>query len=277
MRRDNTRLVRYRMQEEELLAAARRAVELGFRTVVLQSGEGPWWSPRRLAGVIKEIKSWGVAVTLSVGELEYRDYLLLKEAGADRYLLRHETADPLLFAQMKPDTTMEKRQRCLWWLKELGYETGAGCIVGLPGQTLESLVEDLLFMQELQPEMAGIGPFIPHPDTPLAQAPPGSPLLALKVLALTRLILPGANLPATTATAVASRGGREAALLCGANVVMPDITPLSLRVHYEIYPGKGQADLEKDPYRYWQEKLESLGRVVGQDVGGQPPTPFHLD
>lgn len=270
LRRENRRLSRYRMTAREMIRAAEEAASQGFKTVVLQSGEDPYWTPKRLAEVVKEIKKLGVAVTLSVGELTYEDYAFLREAGADRYLLRHETADPSLFAQLKPDSSLARRRQCLEWLKELGYETGAGCMVGLPGQSLESLAEDVLFMRELQVEMAGIGPFIPHPDTPLGKASPGSPFLTLKVLALTRLCLPYANLPATTATGVAQKGGREAALLCGANVVMPDVTPHHYRLLYQLYPGKAQADPHPNAFAYWQERLWALGRTVGQDPGFSP-------
>ncbi|MGO0122839.1 [FeFe] hydrogenase H-cluster radical SAM maturase HydE [Desulfothermobacter acidiphilus] len=267
LRRDNRRLARYRMSEAELLEAAAAAVAQGFKTIVLQSGEDPLWPPQRLAPVVQEIKSLGVAVTLSVGELTYEDYALLRRAGADRYLLRHETSDPELFARLKPDSSLARRLQCLAWLKDLGYETGAGCMVGLPGQSMESIAEDILLMKELEVEMAGIGPFISHPDTPLGQEPPGSPLLALKVVALARLHLPYSNLPATTAAGVAQERGREAALTWGANVVMPDVTPHRYRLLYQLYPGKAEVDATANAFDHWQQRLLELGREVGKDLG----------
>jgi biotin synthase len=262
LRRGNRILRRYRMPPEEIVALARRAAGHGFRTVVLQAGEDPYYTPSLLAGVVREVKRLGVQVALSVGELARADYALLREAGADRYLLRHETADPGLFAGLKPDTSFKRRCRCLRWLKELGFETGAGPMVGLPGQTIGSLADDILLMRDLGVAMAGIGPFVPHPSTPLATAAPGSVFLTMKVLAVTRLCLPFANLPATTAVGAAAAGGREAALRCGANVVMPDITPLRYRQLYEIYPGKWRVDPREGSFARWQEHLKLLGRTA---------------
>lgn len=262
LRRQNKFLPRYRMAPEEIFRVAQAAAAYGFRTVVLQAGEDGGFPPRLLAEVVRELKALGLTVTLSVGELSREEYALLREAGADRYLLRHETADRKLFAKLKPDTTFERRYQCLLWLQELGYETGAGCIVGLPGQTKGSLADDILLMLGLKVPMAGIGPFIPHSATPLRDASPGSLELTLRVLALTRLVLPTANLPATTATSVAARGGREAALRAGANVIMVNVTPSVYRRHYAIYPGKWQVDKSVDPFAYWRERLKELGRRV---------------
>ncbi|PMP65030.1 MAG: [FeFe] hydrogenase H-cluster radical SAM maturase HydE [Thermodesulfobacterium geofontis] len=257
IRRDNKELKRYRMKEKEILAEAEKLVLKGFKTIVLQSGEDPLWDAKRLSKVVKEIKKFGVAVTLSVGELDYKDYAILREAGADRYLLKHETIDKKLFSWLKPDTTLEKRIRCLFWLKELEYEVGAGCIIGLPGQTLDSLIDDLLFLQELKPDMVGHGPFIPHPKTPLAGFPYGNPELVLKIVALTRIILPYANIPATTALGVINPVYRIKAFYAGANVIMPDLTPEKYKTFYEIYPGKG---IQKFDLNGWLETFRKMGR-----------------
>ncbi|WP_353684476.1 [FeFe] hydrogenase H-cluster radical SAM maturase HydE [Thermodesulfovibrio sp. 3907-1M] len=256
IRRDNRKLTRYRMTEKEIVELACDAVNAGFKTVVLQSGEDPFWSVKKLSKVVREIKKFDVAVTLSVGELSYKDYAMLREAGADRYLLKFETSDKKLFKALKPDTTFEKRVQCLKWLKELGYETGSGVIVGLPGQTLESLAEDIILMKELELDMLGVGPFIPHPETPLKDAPIGNPLITLKTLAIMRILLPKANIPATTALRTISPELGIKALQAGANVVMPDITPEKYRTFYEIYPGKGQS---KGSYEFWKNFLNSIG------------------
>lgn len=255
IRRDNRKLRRYRMLEKEIIAQVEKIITSGFKTVVLQSGEDPIWSSRRLANLVKEIKKLGIVVTLSIGELTYREYSLLKEAGADRFLLKHETIDEKLFSWLKPDTTLPKRIRCLYWLKSLGYEVGCGCIIGLPGQRLDSLIEDLMFIQELKPEMVGHGPFIPHPQTPLASFPPGSPHLTLRLIALTRIILPQANIPATTALGVLAPFLKFKAFLCGANVLMLDLTPTIYRTHYEIYPGKGRHVINLNTYLDFFKKI----------------------
>lgn len=259
IRRDNKRLKRYRMEAKEIISEAEKLISKGFKTIVLQSGEDPFWDAKKLAEVVKEIKKFGVFVTLSVGELSYEDYKILREAGADRYLLKHETADKKLFSWLKPDTTFEKRMRCLLWLKELGYEVGAGCIVGLPGQTVYSLVDDLLLLQELKPHMVGHGPFIPHPETPLAGFPPGNPELTLRMVAITRIILPQANIPATTALGVIDPSYRVKAFEAGANVIMPDLTPEKYKLFYEIYPGKG---FQKFDLNGWLEIFKKFGRTT---------------
>ncbi|KUK41248.1 MAG: Radical SAM domain protein, partial [Clostridia bacterium 62_21] len=193
LRRDNRRLARYRMTAEEILAAARRARFEGYRTIVLQAGEDPAYETAELARLVYRMKTeLDVAVTLSLGDLKRDAYRELRAAGADRYLLKHETSDPLLFARLRPGTTLADRVKRLHWLRELGYQVGSGNIVGLPGQTMDTLADDILLLKELDVEMAGIGPFIPHPETPLAACPPGSLELTLKVLAVTRLLLPWA-------------------------------------------------------------------------------------
>ncbi|OPY71078.1 MAG: Biotin synthase [Syntrophorhabdaceae bacterium PtaU1.Bin034] len=239
LRRDNRTLERYRMSAEEILDAAREGAQAGLKTIVLQSGEDPFYTGEMLAGLIVRLKEeHGVAVTVSVGDRKKADYRLMRKAGADRYLLKHETADPELFTKLRPGTTLEGRIRRLVWLKELGYQVGSGNMVGLPGQTIESIADDILLLRELDVEMAGIGPFIPHYGTPLAGCTTGDVGMTLKVLAVARIALPFTHLPATTALGSIHPEGRQLALARGANVVMPDITPVRYKKLYEIYPNK---------------------------------------
>lgn len=242
LRRANKRLKRYRMSVEEIVDVAGEASELGFRTVVLQSGEDPWYTGEKIAEIVRKIKkSFNIAVTLCVGEREGWEYALWKECGADRYLLKHETIDSSLYRRLHPDMdmTLEGRIERLKILKKLGYQIGAGNMIGLPGQTLESIADDILFMKEMNVDMAGIGPFIPHPETPLSYVRhPGSSELVLKTLAILRIVMKTILLPATTALATVDPMGREKGLLAGANVIMPNLTPIHYRVHYEIYPNK---------------------------------------
>ncbi|MCR4400051.1 MAG: [FeFe] hydrogenase H-cluster radical SAM maturase HydE [Syntrophomonadaceae bacterium] len=261
-------LVRYRMAPEEIVATARRAARAGFRTVVLQSGDDFHYSRETVADIIRAVKSAGVAVTLSLGERPFQDYRLWRQAGADRYLLKFETADAALYARLHPGQTLAQRLRCLEELASLGYQTGSGNIVGLPGQALQSLADDLLLMRSLGVEMAAIGPFVPHPSTPLSGEVPGETGLVLRVLALARLLMPRVHLPATTALGTVAGDGRARALRAGANVLMLDVTPAPYREHYEIYPGKGRdgAGVEQA----WQQAgrwLAGQGRPVAQDAG----------
>ncbi|MEW6726638.1 MAG: [FeFe] hydrogenase H-cluster radical SAM maturase HydE [Bacillota bacterium] len=269
LRRDNRRIRRYRMTPQEILAAAHRARQGGYRSIVLQSGEDPGFALDDLARVVKRIKeTLDVAVTLSLGDRSRDDYRRLRDAGADRYLLKHETADPALFARLRPGTTLESRLERLRWLQELGYQVGAGSIVGLPGQTCETLAADILLLQSIGVEMAGIGPFIPHPDTPLGSSPPGSTDTTLKILAVTRLLLPRTHLPATTALATLDPEGRRRALAAGANVVMPDVTPAPYRQHYAIYPGRSRPQGGGEAsFARWERELRAIGRQVGTGYG----------
>lgn len=246
LRRDNKSLPRYRLGEDEILEAAGKAASLGFRTVVLQSGEDLYYSTAAIARIIERIKQkHDLAVTLSLGERSREDYRVWREAGADRYLLKHETADERLFRFLKPGGDLRERVRCLHWLKELGYQTGSGNMVGLPGQTPATLAGDILLMRDLRVEMAGIGPFLPHHATPLGNTTGGTLELTLKTLAVTRLCLPGAHLPATTALSTLAPDGRRLALGCGANVIMPNLTPPGVRDKYLIYPQK--SDITEQP------------------------------
>ncbi|MGV8079628.1 MAG: [FeFe] hydrogenase H-cluster radical SAM maturase HydE [Syntrophales bacterium] len=271
LRRDNRDVVRYRMDEDTVLAAVRGIRDRGIGTVVLQSGEDPAYSRDDLCRIIGRIKDeTGLAVTLSVGEWSREDYRAFREAGADRYLLKHETASPDLYRRLRPGCVLENRLRCLKDLRDLGYEVGAGNMVGLPGQTPEILADDLLLVRSLDADMLGIGPFIPHPGTPLAGLPGGNLARTLRVLALARLLTRNTNIPATTAVGTLQPEGRIRALRAGANVVMPDFTPESLRARYDIYPGKSTVPDGDILLARLREDLALLGRQIGAGPGGRP-------
>lgn len=235
----NKSLERYRLTDEEILESAAKIASDSIKTIVLQSGEDPALDPQRLAAIIREIKTrHGIAVTLSVGERPREDYALWKKAGADRYLLKIETTDKGLYDSLHSGMSFENRLRCLRDLKELGYETGSGIMVGLPGQTPRSIANDILFFKEWGFDMVGIGPFIPHGKTQLAGTQPGDVNLVLKTLALTRIVMKKVNLPATTALGSIEKDYRADGLKAGANVLMPNYTPAKYKRLYEIYPNK---------------------------------------
>lgn len=268
LRRDNREVPRYRLEAPMILEFGRRAAELGYKTLVMQSGEDEFFTPERLGPVLAELKKLGVALTLSIGEKSREEYAALRAAGADRYLLRIETTDKELYEKMDPGMSWDNRVRCLRDLKELGYEVGTGSLVGLPGQTFESLARDVLFFQELDADMIGIGPFIPNPDTPLAGSAGGTFDLACRMMALTRLLLPEANIPATTAMETLQPDGRMLALQRGANVVMPNVTDTDYRKMYMLYPGKiCLNDAPADCRSCVTEKIRDIGRTVSMDQG----------
>ena len=269
LRRGNKNITRYRLDEDSIFHLAEYAVtQLGLKTIVLQSGEDLWFSQERLCALIRRIKTLDTALTLSIGEKTYADYLAYKNAGCDRFLLRIETTDKALYEKYDPDMSWNKRKQCLLDIKSVGLETGTGCLVGLPNQTIESLADDILFFKEIGADMVGIGPLIPHPDTPLAQAEGGTFTLACKVMALTRLILPDINIPATTAMETLEPNGQLKALQSGANVIMPNVTLSDVRKHYELYPGKSSTNLAScDALVSFKQKLISIGRTIGQDYG----------
>jgi biotin synthase len=239
IRSANDSLPRYRMKVDEILDAVAEIRDAGIRTVVLQSGEDPHYSPDIIEECIRTIKKRDrMAVTLSLGEYPYEVYRRWHKAGADRYLLKFETSDPSLYRQLHPDCNFDERWRCLRDIRRAGYQLGSGFMVGLPGQTPEILVNDLLALAELEPDMAGIGPFISHSQTPLHQAPNGDPLLALRVLAVARLLLKDTHLPTTTALETLEHDSRVRGLKAGANVIMPNFTPLKYKRYYDIYPNK---------------------------------------
>ncbi len=265
LRRDNRELVRYRMTLAEIVSATQEAAAMGFKTAVLQSGEDPWFTRERLSDLIREIKeTTGLALTLSVGERTYQDYRDWREAGADRYLLKFETSSPLLYKYLRGGLELTHRLNALNWLKELGYEVGSGNMVGLPGQSDEDLATDIEFFRQYDYDMIGIGPFIAHPQTPLAGARNGEFEKTLRVLAITRILLRDTNLPATTALGVLQEDGRWKALSAGANVFMPDVTPITYRRHYQIYPGKAQISASEEAIA---NRAVSLGRRISAGSG----------
>ncbi len=268
LRRDNTNVHRYRMTAEEIIRLAEHAKTLGFQTLVLQSGEDDYFTPARLAPILTAIKALGFAITLSIGEKPPEVYAAYKAAGADRYLLRIETTNPTLYSQFHPGMRFEERLACLAALRAEGFEVGTGCLVGLPGQTLGDLADDLLFFQAIDADMIGLGPFIPNQDTPLAAAAGGAFQLARKVMALARLLRPDANIPATTAMEALHPQGRLLALQSGANVIMPNVTEGDYRSWYVLYPGKvGVHDTPENSVDAIRQKIAAIGRTIGQDQG----------
>ena len=241
IRRSNPNAKRYRLTEEEILACCENGYELGFRTFVLQGGEDPYFNDDRMVDIVRKIRAGypDCAITLSIGEKSYESYKRFREAGADRYLLRHETANDVHYRKLHPEEMrLEARKQCLYDLKTLGYQVGAGFMVGSPEQTAETLADDLVFLKELDPQMVGIGPFIPHHDTMFAEEPAGSVDLTLYLLAVIRILLPKVLLPATTALGTMDPRGREKGLQAGANVVMPNLSPVKNRKLYELYDNK---------------------------------------
>lgn len=259
---------RYRISKENIISYAEHAVNMGYKTIVLQSGEDEYYNTDLMCEIIAGIKKLGVALTLSIGEKTYEEYKVFKEAGADRYLIRIETTDKTLYNQMHPNMDFDNRVRCLEDLGRLGYEVGTGCLVGLPNQTIESLADDILFFKEINADMVGIGPFIPHPHTPLKDSATGSFTLALKVMALTRILLKDINIPATTAMETLNPNGRIIALQSGANVVMPNVTTTEYRAKYEIYPNKICINENPDKCKGCiSAKIQSIGRTVSTSFG----------
>ncbi len=264
----NKTLERYRMEKNEILLYAKRAVDMGYKTIVLQSGEDEHYKTDYMCEIISEIKKLDVALTLSIGEKSFEEFKAFKDAGADRYLIRIETTDKELYKKMHPHANFENRIKCLEDLKTLGYEVGTGCLVGLPGQTTESLANDILFFKDIDADMVGIGPFISHPQTPLKDAQNGSFELALKVMALTRILLKNINIPATTAMETLNPNGRIIALQSGANVVMPNVTASEYRKKYELYPNKICIHENGDKCRHCiEDKIKSIGRTISTEQG----------
>ena len=241
IRNANKECSRYRLDERDILACCKEGYELGFRTFVLQGGEDPYFTDEVLCRILRQIKTLypDCAVTLSLGERSTASYIALYDAGADRYLLRHETADKEHYQKLHPaEMSFENRMQCLKNLKEIGYQTGCGFMVGSPYQTAENLAKDLKFVEEFSPEMCGIGPFISHKATPFCREPSGSFEMTLYLLSILRLIKPNLLLPATTALGTINPKGREMGILAGANVVMPNLSPVSVRKKYELYDNK---------------------------------------
>lgn len=241
IRCSNKKASRYRLTEEEILACCQEGYQLGFRTFVLQGGEDPGWSPERIEALVRAIHRQhpDCAITLSVGEHDKATYQRWFDAGAERYLLRHETADEAHYRMLHPPgLSLQHRKQCLWDLKEIGYQVGCGFMVGSPGQTSRELAEDLQFIYELQPEMVGIGPFLPQKDTPFGEKAPGTMEQTLFLLGVIRLMLPEVLLPATTALGTIHPLGREKGIQAGANVCMPNLSPVAVREKYALYDNK---------------------------------------
>lgn len=266
IRRSNTAASRYRLTQEEILACCREGHALGFRTFVLQGGEDPYWTDERICSVVSQIHREfpDCAITLSIGEKSHESYLAYFEAGAERYLLRHETADAAHYAMLHPsDMDCANRQRCLFDLKEIGYQVGAGLMVGSPFQTTDCLIADIRFLQSLQPDMIGIGPFLSHKDTPFRDEPNGSLTLTLRLLAILRLLFPKVLLPATTALGTLHPMGRELGLQHGANVVMPNLSPVGVRDKYLLYDNKICTGDESAQCRHClEQRVKSAGYEV---------------
>ena len=241
IRRSNKNAERYRLSKEQILECCEHGYELGFRTFVLQGGEDGYFTDERMVEIVSEIKTRfsDCAITLSLGEKSYDSYKKFYEAGAERYLLRHETYNCEHYAKLHPaELSAKARQQCLWDLKNIGYQVGTGFMVGSPYQTAENLAEDMLFIKELNPQMIGIGPFVPHHDTPFAKEAGGTLELTLFMLGLLRLMIPKALIPSTTALGTIDPNGRELGILAGANVVMPNLSPSNVREKYLLYDNK---------------------------------------
>ena len=271
IRRSNKNAVRYRLTKEQILSCCDLGYELGFRTFVMQGGEDPYFTDEVMCDIIHEVKSKNpdCAITLSLGERGKESFKRLYDAGADRYLLRHETADPGHYNKLHPpELKYENRIRSLFELKEIGFQTGAGFMVGSPFQTTENLANDLLFIKELEPQMCGIGPFIPHKDTVFADKPHGSLRLTLILLSIIRLMHPKILLPATTALGTIDPKGRELGILHGANVVMPNLSPQEHRADYALYDNKACTGEEAaECIQCLSRRLNSIGYQIVTDRG----------
>lgn len=271
IRKSNCKAERYRLTKEQILDCCSVGYALGFRTFVLQGGEDGYYTDERMIDIIRSIKANypDCAVTLSIGERSYDSYKAFFDAGADRYLLRHETANAEHYGKLHPKTlSLDNRKQCLYHLKAIGYQVGCGFMVGSPFQTTDCLVEDLLFIKELNPHMVGIGPFIPHHQTPFADREAGTLELTLFLLGIIRLMLPEVLLPATTALGTIHPKGRELGILAGANVVMPNLSPKSVRKKYMLYDNKICTGDEAAECRYcMQKRMESIGYHIAVSRG----------
>lgn len=277
IRAQNKDIARYRMSIEQIIERAQLISQMGVKTIVLQSGEDSCYDSEMITQIVQRIKRFNVAITLSIGERDFNEYKVWKDAGADRYLMRHETADEKLYEKLHPNDSFKTRVEHLEKLKEFGYEVGAGSMVGLPEQDDFSLAKDILFVRDLDVDMVGIGPFIPHPSTPLKNAKPGTLTKTLKMIALTRLFLPDTNIPATTALGTIHPLGRQLALKCGANVIMPNFTPSPYRSLYTLYPNK-ICIFENDVTcgECTKELIKSAGYIVSDDFGYRRKSNEHI-
>ncbi len=271
IRSSNKDCSRYRVEPEEILSLCKKGYEIGFRTFVLQGGEDGFYSDDVLEKLIKSIKADfpDCAITLSLGERSNKSYERLKKAGADRYLLRHETANEEHYKKLHPENlSLKNRMDCLKNLKELGFQTGCGFMVGSPYQTLENIAEDLKFIEEFSPHMCGIGPFIPHKNTPFRDYPAGSADLTCYLLSIIRIMKPNILLPATTALGTAAYDGRERGILSGANVIMPNLSPKENRKKYELYDNKLSSGAESaEELELLKEKMRAIGCQISIERG----------
>lgn len=265
LRTSNNKVERYRMPIKDILTAVRVIADKGIKTIVLQSGDDFYYTKEKIVKLIKSIKkiNKASAVTLSIGERPIEEYKAFFEAGADRYLIRHETANSILYKKIHPKQSLEKRKAILYNLKKIGYQIGCGCIIGLPGQTIEDLAEDILFIKDLQPDMVGMGPFIPQDDTPLSGNNSPAEKLVLKMLALTRIVTKNAHIPATTALATLDeKQGYAQGLKAGCNVIMVSYTPDLYKVNYKIYNDKVSTNIENA-----QEAIKKAKRTMSFERG----------
>lgn len=266
IRRSNRNVHRYRLTEEEILDCCRNGYRLGFRTFVLQGGEDGWFTKEKMVALLEKSKREfpDCAITLSVGEREKEEYEAYFKAGADRFLLRHETANEAHYSFLHPkELSLQERKDCLWNLRKIGFQVGSGIMVGSPGQTAEHLAEDLLFLKELNPHMVGIGPFIPHKDTPFAKETAGTLEMTLFLLGAMRLMLPKVLLPATTALSTIHPDGRKMGILAGANVVMPNLSPKENRKYYSLYDNKRcMGDEAAEGLALLRAEMEEIGYHV---------------
>ena len=264
LRRENRKLIRYRMEEDEIVELALYIASCGVKTIVLQSGDDFFYTQPIMCSIISRIKEKAdIAITLSIGERPLDDYRAFRLAGADRYLLKHETASEELYRKFHPHQSLKNRLNMLEYLSKTGYQIGAGNIIGLPGQSTEDLCDDILFLKELDPDMAAVGPFIPQKDTPLAESLQGALSLTLKVLALTRIVTQNSHIPATTALATISpKKGQTMGLNAGANVIMPNFTPFQYRENYTIYDNKAHLTLERA-----KEIIQKANRIISSHKG----------
>lgn len=271
IRRGNKSAVRYRLTKDDILACCEEGYKLGFRTFVMQGGEDPYYTDDVMCGIVSAVRERysDCAITLSLGERSYESYLALYNAGANRYLLRHETANAEHYGKLHPQSmNLQNRKDCLFNLKEIGYQVGSGFMVGSPYQTTENLVEDLRFLQKLSPDMIGIGPYVTHAQTPFASFENGSVELTLRLLSVLRLMFPYVLLPSTTALGTLHPQGRELGLKAGANVVMPNLSPVKVRKLYELYENKICTGEEAAQCRGCLEKrVEAAGYKIVTDTG----------